>query len=67
MENQTLTPEGIEKLQKLKEELESMTKAIQNMEGKTPYEVEGRIRAFQDKEAEIMHFLKKLGLAPKSS
>ncbi len=64
MNPSSLTPEGIEKLKKLKAELESMTHAIQNMEGKSKYEIEGRIRAFQDKESEIKQFLRYLDLTP---
>ncbi|MBF0455003.1 MAG: hypothetical protein HQL72_09360 [Magnetococcales bacterium] len=61
---QGLTPEGIQKLEALKAELEGMSLAIQNLEGKDQYEIEGRIRAFQDKEAEIKTFLRELGLLP---
>jgi DNA-binding PadR family transcriptional regulator len=59
---QSLTPEGIQKLQQLKAELESLSSAIQNMENKSKYEVEDRIRAFQEKEAEIKSFLRELGM-----
>lgn len=31
-------------------------------QGKSPYEIEGRIRQFQDKEAETQGFLRKLGV-----
>ncbi|MBF8274908.1 MAG: hypothetical protein HW380_4013 [Magnetococcales bacterium] len=54
---QGLTPEGIKKLEKLKGELEMLNRAVQNIAGKNPYETEGLIRAFQDKEAEIKRFL----------
>ena len=64
MEPLSLTPEGIEKLQQLKAELESMTRTMSNMEGKSQYEVEGRIRAFQEKENEIKQFLQQLGMMP---
>jgi len=60
-----LSLEDIEKLQKLKAEFESMTNAMQNLEGKSRYEVEGRVRAFQDKENEIKRFLLEQGLMPK--
>ncbi|MBF0444052.1 MAG: hypothetical protein HQL68_00565 [Magnetococcales bacterium] len=59
---QSLTPEGIQKLQKLKTELEMLSSAIQNMENKSKYEVEDRIRAFKDKELEIKSFLRGLGM-----
>ncbi|MBF0195005.1 MAG: hypothetical protein HQL71_10630 [Magnetococcales bacterium] len=59
---QSLTPEGIQKLQKLKLELETLSSSIQNIENKSKYEVEDRIRAFQDKEAEIKKFLRDLGM-----
>ena len=57
-----LTPENIQKLEKLKEELLSVQTAIGNMEGKSRYEIEGRIRQLQDKEAEIKQFLRELGV-----
>jgi hypothetical protein len=59
---QSLTPEGIQKLEKLKSDLESLNHVMQNMEGKSKYELEDRVRAFQDKEAEIKRFLKELGM-----
>ncbi|MBF0381496.1 MAG: hypothetical protein HQL69_10785 [Magnetococcales bacterium] len=59
---QSLTPEGIQKLQKLKTELETLSASIQNLDNNNKYEVEDRIRAFQDKEAEIKSFLRNLGL-----
>ncbi|MEO5349266.1 MAG: hypothetical protein H7836_06445 [Magnetococcus sp. YQC-3] len=54
----SIAPEYIEKLKKLKEEFETMTRELKNMEGKSAYEIEGRIRAFQDKESEIKKFLR---------
>lgn len=57
-----LTQEDIKKLQKLKAELELITNAMHDLEGKNTYEVEGRIRAFQDKESEIKKFLRDHGL-----
>ncbi|MBF0357343.1 MAG: hypothetical protein HQL70_01975 [Magnetococcales bacterium] len=60
----SLTPEGIKKLEKLKSELESLSYAIQNMDGKNSYEVEDRVRLFQDKESEIKSFLRELGMLP---
>ncbi|MEO5376818.1 MAG: hypothetical protein H7832_03410 [Magnetococcus sp. DMHC-6] len=62
MNTPTLTPEAIEKLQRLKSEFESLTQSIQNMQGKNAFEIEGRIRAFQDKEFEIKKFLREHGL-----
>lgn len=59
---QGLTPEGICKLEKLKAELETLSQAMQNLEGKNKYEVEGLVRAFHDKEAEIMWFLREIGM-----
>ena len=61
---QSLTPEGIQKLEQLKSELESLQQVMQNMEGKSKYELEDRVRAFQDKEAEIKRFLRELGMMP---
>lgn len=60
----SLTSEGINKLEKLKTELEAMHKAIQNIDGNTQYEVETRLRAFQAKENEIKQFLRELGMLP---
>ncbi|MBF0461930.1 MAG: hypothetical protein HQL87_11080 [Magnetococcales bacterium] len=57
MTSPAITPEYIEQLEKLKAELESITRALENMAGKSAYEVEGRIREFQDKESEIKRFL----------
>ena len=59
---QGLTAEGIVKLEKLKSELEALSFAMQNMHKKDKYEVEGRVRAFQDKEAEVRQFLRELGI-----
>lgn len=61
-QTKSLTPEGIAKLQKLKIELESMTESMKTLEGKSKFEIEGRVRAFQEKESEIKLFLKQLGL-----
>jgi DNA-binding PadR family transcriptional regulator len=61
---QSLTPEGIQKLERLKAELESLSHAIQNMDEKNSYEVEDRVRMFQEKESEIKKFLRELGLMP---
>lgn len=61
---QGLTPEGIQKLEQLKAELEALSAAMQNMEGKSKYELEDRIRSFQDKESEIKRFLRELGVFP---
>ena len=58
MNPSSIAPAYIEKLEKLKAELESMTQGLKDMEGKSEYEVEGRIRAFQDKESEIKRFLR---------
>ncbi|MBF0137662.1 MAG: hypothetical protein H7833_10045 [Magnetococcus sp. DMHC-1] len=63
---QGLTPEAIRKLEKMKAELESLNRAMQNLDGKSTFEVEGRIRAFMDKETEIRQFLQKLGMMPGS-
>ncbi len=62
---QGLTPEGIKKLELLKKELEAISHAMQNMDRSNKHEVEDRIRAFQDKEAEAMRFLQELGVMPK--
>lgn len=58
-----LTPEAIQKLEKLKKELTFLHATIENMAGKSPYEVEGRIRQYQDKEAEIKKFLNEIDIA----
>jgi hypothetical protein len=60
----SLTPEGIKKLEDLKDELESLSMVMQNMQGKSKYEIEDRIRTFQNKEAEIKTFLRELGMLP---
>lgn len=57
-----LAKAGIEKLEKLKSELEALQRAVENLAGKSSYEVEGRIRAFQDKEHEIKRYLRELGM-----
>ncbi len=57
-----LTPENFQKLEKLKREWESMQSAMEKMEGKNKYEGEGRIRQYQDKEAEIRGLLLELGI-----
>ncbi len=57
-----LTPDDIQKLERLKEELTLLQSTLENTQGKSPYEMEGRIRQFQDKEAEIKRFLRQLGL-----
>ncbi|MBF0370247.1 MAG: hypothetical protein HQL52_12410 [Magnetococcales bacterium] len=62
--HQAITPEGIAKLEQLKSELETLTQAMQSMEGKSKYEIEGTVRAFQDKEGEVRQFLQQLGLMP---
>ncbi|MBF0625543.1 MAG: hypothetical protein HQL82_12140 [Magnetococcales bacterium] len=58
----SLTPEGIEKLERLKVELEQLRDAMSHPEGKSRYELDGRIRAYQDKEHEVRRFLRDLGL-----
>lgn len=62
MDVTSLTPEGIEKLQKLKTELESLTRAMENLDGMNPYKMEGLVRAYQDKESEVKRFLRDLNL-----
>lgn len=62
-----LTPEKIRQLELLKTDLEEMQSAMANLAGKSPYEVEGRIRALIDKENEIKGFLRELGLLPAES
>ncbi|MBF0271892.1 MAG: hypothetical protein HQL98_07510 [Magnetococcales bacterium] len=57
-----LTPEVVRKLEKLKKELTILQSAIQDLNGKSPYEIEGRIRQYQDKEAEIKQLLREIGL-----
>ena len=59
----SLTPEQIQKLEKLKGELAAIQAVMGNMQGRDKYEIEGRVRQFQDKEAEIKRFLHELGLA----
>ncbi|MBF0448941.1 MAG: hypothetical protein HQL67_12130 [Magnetococcales bacterium] len=59
---QGLTPEGINKLERLKGELEKLNQSMQNLEGKSQFEIEDHIRSFQNKESEIKHFLRELGL-----
>ncbi|MBF0133808.1 MAG: hypothetical protein HQL75_14635 [Magnetococcales bacterium] len=61
---QGLTPEGINKLEKLKGELEVLSQAMRDLEGKNKYEVEGLVRAFHDKEVEITRFLRETGILP---
>ncbi len=63
---QGLTPDGIVKLERLKAELESLNQVMQNLDGKSEYEIEDRVRSFHDKEAEIKRFLHELGMIPKS-
>ncbi|MEO5340015.1 MAG: hypothetical protein H7837_05760 [Magnetococcus sp. MYC-9] len=58
----TLTPDAIHKLERLKRELTVLQSAIGDLQGKSTYEVEGRIRQFQDKESEIKQFLSELGM-----
>ena len=58
MNPSSIAPAYIEKLEKLKAELESMTQGLKDMEGKSEYEIEGRIREFQGKESEIKRFLR---------
>ncbi len=60
----SLTPEGIAKLERLKSELEALQAAMSNPEKMNRFEIEGRVRAFQDKETEIKTFLRQLGLLP---
>ncbi|MBF0162439.1 MAG: hypothetical protein HQL88_09130 [Magnetococcales bacterium] len=57
-----LSPEQVKKLEKMQKELTALQSAIENLQGKSPYEVEGRIRQFQEKEAEIKQFIRELGL-----
>ncbi|MBF0213149.1 MAG: hypothetical protein HQM00_06245 [Magnetococcales bacterium] len=57
-----LTPEAVRKLEKLKKELTFLQSAIQDLNGKSPHEVEGRIRQYQDKEAEIKRLLRDIGI-----
>ncbi len=57
-----LNSEEIQQLEQLKTELEGMKNALENLNGKSQYEIAGRVREFQDKEHEIRQFLKKLGL-----
>ncbi|MBF0142463.1 MAG: hypothetical protein HQL57_01820 [Magnetococcales bacterium] len=61
-----LSNDEILQLNKLKIELESMVQGLQNVEGKSRDEVEGRIREFQDKEAQIRRFLRERGLVAAS-
>ncbi|MBF0126091.1 MAG: hypothetical protein HQM02_02670 [Magnetococcales bacterium] len=58
----SLTPENIQKLEQLKRELTTLQVAMQNIQDKSPYEIEGRIRQYQDKEGEIKRFLRSIGL-----
>ncbi|MBF0123720.1 MAG: hypothetical protein HQL60_00125 [Magnetococcales bacterium] len=51
-------------MEQLKADLESISAAIADMTGKSPYEIEGRVRSFQDKEQEIKQFLNRFGLLP---
>ncbi len=60
----SLTPEGIAKLERLKAELEALQTAMENTKNMNQYEIEGRMRAFQDKENEIKLYLRNLGLMP---
>ncbi len=55
-----LTPENILKLEKLKKELIAIQSAMGKLDGKSQYEIEGRIREYQDKEAEIKKFLQEI-------
>lgn len=57
-----LTPENIQRLEKLKQELLALQSVMEDMAGKSTYEAEGRIRQFQEKEAEIRRFLGELGV-----
>ncbi|MBF0192882.1 MAG: hypothetical protein HQL99_17350 [Magnetococcales bacterium] len=57
-----LTPEVVRKLERLKKELTILQAAMQDLNGKSPYEVEGRMRQYQDKEAEIKQLLREIGL-----
>nr|CRH05030.1 conserved protein of unknown function [Candidatus Magnetococcus massalia] len=56
------TPEQIVELEKLKRELEALQHAMQNLEGKSSDEVEGRLRQLSEKEIEIKKFLGTLGI-----
>ncbi|MBF0585284.1 MAG: hypothetical protein HQL80_13775 [Magnetococcales bacterium] len=58
MKPSTIAPEYIEKLEKLKTELEAVSRELKNIDGKSQYEIEGRMREFQDKESEIKQFLR---------
>ncbi|WP_085445392.1 hypothetical protein [Magnetofaba australis] len=57
-----LTAEGIQKLEKLKAEHESLSAALQHADSMPAHELEGRMRQLQDKDAEIRRFLRELGL-----
>ncbi|MEO5332289.1 MAG: hypothetical protein H7839_09720 [Magnetococcus sp. YQC-5] len=57
-----LTPETIQKLETLQKELTILQSAMQDLQGKSPYEIEGRIRQYQDKEAEIKRLLRQIGM-----
>ncbi|MEO5364243.1 MAG: hypothetical protein H7838_11560 [Magnetococcus sp. DMHC-8] len=57
------SPDQIKRLERLKNELAFLQSALENLQDKSPYEVEGRIRQFQDKEAEIHQFLRDMGMA----
>ncbi|MBF0150171.1 MAG: hypothetical protein HQL84_09015 [Magnetococcales bacterium] len=55
---QGLTPERTAKLEKLKNELEELNRAVQSIGGGNQFETEGLVRAFHDKEVEIKSFLR---------
>ena len=57
-----LSAEQIQKLEKLKRELAAIQAVMGDLQGRDPYEIEGRVRQFQDKEAEIKRYLRALGL-----
>ena len=63
----SLTPEGIARLEQLKADLETLQAAMANPEGMSRFEIEGRVRAFQDKEREVRQFLRELSLLPDGS
>ncbi|MBF0439864.1 MAG: hypothetical protein HQL93_12205 [Magnetococcales bacterium] len=58
-----LTQEAVRKLEKLKKELTVLQSAMQDLSEKSSYEIEGRIRQYQDKEAEIKRLLREIGVA----
>ncbi len=64
MNPEALTPEAIQALQKMKEELEKLTGALQHSDKMSKYELEHHMRRFQAKESEIKRFLRENHLMP---